>query len=118
VLIVDDDATVLERRATARAMGLPCARGAVGRRSIRSRTPDGIDPGRDRRRLSACRRATGIEAIATIRVMLGKAVPGLLVTGSTSPDVLGAARTAGFPLLHKPLAPAKHRAALTHLVRR
>jgi two-component system, sensor histidine kinase len=40
------------------------------------------------------------------------------VTGATSPDVLGAARAGGFPLLHKPLAPAKLRAALTQLVRR
>jgi CheY-like chemotaxis protein len=62
--------------------------------------------------------ATGIEAISAIRIMLGRSVPALLLTGSTSPEPLGAARAGGFPLLRKPLAPAKLRAALTQLVRR
>src|SRR5262249_44858945 len=57
--------------------------------------------------------ATGIEAIAAIRVMLGRAVPAVLVTGATSPDALGAARAGGVPPLHKPPAPAQLRAAPT-----
>jgi two-component system, sensor histidine kinase len=61
--------------------------------------------------------ATGIEAISAIRIMLGRSVPALLLTGSTS-QALGAARAGGFPLLRKPVAPAKLRAALTQLVRR
>lgn len=62
--------------------------------------------------------ATGIEAIASIRATLGRAVPALLVTGATSPDVLGAVRASGLPVLRKPIAPAKLRAALTQLLRR
>lgn len=62
--------------------------------------------------------ATGLEAIAAIRATLGRTVPALLVTGATSSDVLGTLRASGLPLLTKPIAPAKLRAALTQLLRR
>src|SRR5262245_1893805 len=62
--------------------------------------------------------ASGIEAIASIRKTLGRTVPALVVTGTTSPDVLGAARATGLPVLSEPIAPAKLRAALTQLLRR
>ncbi len=62
--------------------------------------------------------ATGIDVIASIRATLGRPVPALLVTGTASPAVLGALRSSGLPVLRKPIAPAKLRAALTQLVRR
>ncbi len=62
--------------------------------------------------------ATGIDAIASIRATLGTSGPALLVSGTTSPDVLGLARASGLPMLRKPITPAKLRAALTQLVRR
>jgi signal transduction histidine kinase/CheY-like chemotaxis protein len=62
--------------------------------------------------------ASGIEAIASIRKTLGRTVPALVVTGATSAEVLGAVRATGLPVLHRPIAPAKLRAALTQLLRR
>jgi signal transduction histidine kinase/CheY-like chemotaxis protein len=119
VLIVDDDSTVLDatrqqlERWGCRVRAAPSAAEACDPDRLSAAAPDVIvadyqlDGG-----------ATGVEAIAAIRVMLGRSVPALLLTGSTSPEALGAARAGGFPLLRKPLAPAKLRAALTQLVRR
>lgn len=50
---------------------------------------------------------TGIEAIATLRALLGDALPALLITGDTAPDRLREALASGIPLLHKPVAPSQ-----------
>ncbi len=52
----------------------------------------------------------GAEAIATLRNMLGKDLPALLITGDTAPERLREAQSSGVPLLHKPVtASALHR---------
>jgi signal transduction histidine kinase/CheY-like chemotaxis protein len=58
----------------------------------------------------------GIEVINRLRQKYGHAIPGILVTGDTAPDTILRISQAGFPLLHKPLRPAKLRALLTHLI--
>ncbi|MDA8127265.1 MAG: ATP-binding protein [Betaproteobacteria bacterium] len=58
----------------------------------------------------------GIEVIARLRQTLGRDIPAILVTGDTAPDTILRISKAGFPLLHKPLRPAKLRALLTHLI--
>jgi two-component system, sensor histidine kinase len=119
VLVVDDDVTVLDatrqqlERWGCRVRAAPSAVEACDPERLAAASPDVIVAD-----YQLAGGATGIEAIAAIRVMLGRPVPAVLVTGATSPDALGAARAGGFPLLHKPLAPAKLRAALTQLVRR
>ena len=119
VLVVDDDVTVLDatrrqlERWGCRVRAAPSAVEACDPERLAASSPDVIVAD-----YQLAGGATGIEAIAAIRVMLGRPVPAVLVTGATSPDALGAARAGGFPLLHKPLAPAKLRAALTQLVRR
>jgi CheY-like chemotaxis protein len=119
VLVVDDDATVLDatrqqlERWGCHVRAAPSAVEACDPERLAASSPDVIVAD-----YQLAGGATGIEAIAAIRVMLGRPVPAVLVTGATSPDALGAARAGGFPLLHKPLAPAKLRAALTQLVRR
>jgi len=50
---------------------------------------------------------TGIEAIATLRHLLGDALPALLITGDTAPERLREARASGIPLLHKPVSPSQ-----------
>jgi CheY-like chemotaxis protein/anti-sigma regulatory factor (Ser/Thr protein kinase) len=50
-------------------------------------------------------RRTGIEAIASIRAVLGKQLPALLITGDTAPLRLREAQASGIPLLHKPVSP-------------
>ena len=58
----------------------------------------------------------GIEVIARLRQKFGCDIPAILVTGDTAPDTIQRISRAGFPLLHKPLRPAKLRALLTHLI--
>ena len=59
---------------------------------------------------------TGIGAIAALRRRYGPTLPALLVTGDTSQETLNAASTAGLLMLHKPIRPARLRAALSSLL--
>ncbi|MFO7541762.1 MAG: hybrid sensor histidine kinase/response regulator [Thiobacillus sp.] len=58
----------------------------------------------------------GVDVIARLRRQYGAAIPAILVTGDTAPNTIRRINLAGFPLLHKPLRPAKLRALLTHLI--
>jgi len=58
----------------------------------------------------------GIEVITRLRQKYDRNIPAILVTGDTAPDTILRISQAGFPLLHKPLRPAKLRALLTHLI--
>jgi signal transduction histidine kinase/CheY-like chemotaxis protein len=58
----------------------------------------------------------GIEVITRLRQKYGRDIPAIVVTGDTAPDTIQRITHAGFPLLHKPLRPAKLRALLTHLI--
>jgi signal transduction histidine kinase/CheY-like chemotaxis protein len=58
----------------------------------------------------------GIEVVRRLRQKFGRDIPAILVTGDTAPDTIRCITQAGFPLLHKPLRPAKLRALLTHLI--
>ena len=55
----------------------------------------------------------GIVAIAAFRRLYGANLPALLVTGDTSQAALRAAEAEGLIMLHKPIKPARLRAALT-----
>jgi signal transduction histidine kinase/CheY-like chemotaxis protein len=59
---------------------------------------------------------SGIEVISCVRAACGKSIPALLISGDTSPKLVRAAESAGYPLLHKPVRPAKLRALVTHLL--
>jgi CheY-like chemotaxis protein len=60
---------------------------------------------------------SGLDAIARLQAAVGALVPAILVTGETAPEQLRAV-IGGYPILHKPLAPPKLRAAVTGLLRR
>lgn len=55
---------------------------------------------------------TGIDVIEHLRLQLDRVVPAILITGDTAPDRLQQAQDSGLILLHKPLKPAKLRAAI------
>jgi signal transduction histidine kinase/ActR/RegA family two-component response regulator len=59
---------------------------------------------------------TGFDVIAAVRRHSDRAVPAVVVTGNTDPDAVAAIRAHGFPLLSKPVAPARLRAALAELI--
>lgn len=58
----------------------------------------------------------GIDAIAAFRRLYGPTLPALLVTGDTSTAALQAAKAEGLIMLHKPIKPARLRAALTEAI--
>ena len=58
----------------------------------------------------------GMDAIAALRERYGSQLPALLITGDTSQATLQAAREAKLIMLHKPIKPARLRAALTKLI--
>jgi CheY-like chemotaxis protein/anti-sigma regulatory factor (Ser/Thr protein kinase) len=58
---------------------------------------------------------TGIDVIQTLRKQLDTNTPALLITGDTAPDRLQQAQKSDLLLLHKPVQPAKLRAALNLL---
>jgi CheY-like chemotaxis protein len=59
---------------------------------------------------------SGLEAVAILQKVLRRYVPALVITGDTAPDRLREAEASGYPLLHKPVHPAKLRSALHHLL--
>jgi len=58
----------------------------------------------------------GLAVITRLRQKFGREIPAIVVTGDTAPETILRISRAGFPLLHKPLRPAKLRALLTHLI--
>ncbi|MBS1211004.1 MAG: hybrid sensor histidine kinase/response regulator [Proteobacteria bacterium] len=59
---------------------------------------------------------TGLDIIADLRARFGADLPALLLSGDTGPETLRLATAQRVPLLHKPVRPAKLRAALAHLL--
>ncbi|MNW03871.1 hypothetical protein D3C71_1998680 [compost metagenome] len=55
---------------------------------------------------------TGADAIRHLRDAFGLAVPGIILTGDTSPERIREASRSGFFLLHKPIAPPDLAAAV------
>jgi two-component system, sensor histidine kinase len=58
----------------------------------------------------------GLDVIAQLRRQFGRDIPAIVITGDTAPDTIQRIKQAGFPVLNKPLHPAKLRALLTHLL--
>ncbi len=52
---------------------------------------------------------TGVETIQLIAEIVGRRVPGIILTGDTGPDRLREAKQSGCVLLHKPFAPERLR---------
>ncbi len=59
---------------------------------------------------------SGIDVARSLQKRLGYAVCVLIVTGDTGPERLQEAEASGFPLLHKPVQPAKLRSTLQYLL--
>ncbi|HEX8989563.1 MAG TPA: hybrid sensor histidine kinase/response regulator [Rhodocyclaceae bacterium] len=56
--------------------------------------------------------ATGIEVLDWLRAHVAANLPGIIITGDIGADRLQEVRMSGYPLLHKPVSPAKLRAVL------
>ncbi|MFD1331217.1 ATP-binding protein [Methylopila musalis] len=62
------------------------------------------------------RTTTGLEVIETVRGMLGTKIPACIITADAEPTVLERVRTAGVPLLIKPVSPPRLRVMMHHLL--
>jgi len=60
----------------------------------------------------------GVAAVRRLRDALGSCIPGLLVSGDTTPHADTMARAAGFTLLPKPVVPDALQALATALIAR
>ena len=58
--------------------------------------------------------ASGLDAILHLEAVFGAQVPAVVFTGDTQPERLREANDIGYPLLYKPLAPMRLRAALSN----
>ncbi|MEW6676877.1 MAG: hybrid sensor histidine kinase/response regulator [Pseudomonadota bacterium] len=116
VAFIDDDSSILEAMVEVfDHWGVALAAGESGAQVCREleelgRRPDVI--------LSDYRLKdgeTGIDAIRTLHAAFGP-VPAALLTGDTASETINEIGKTGFPVLHKPLKPAKLRAFLSHLL--
>ena len=55
--------------------------------------------------------------IDALRRTFSAEIPAFLVSGDTSPELLGQARASGYHLLHKPVDPMKLRAMVSYVLR-
>ena len=118
VVVIDDDALALEgmggilRSWGCDVIAVESAEAALAKLAAQRLSPDLI--------ISDYRLANediGIEAIGRMRNALGGAIPVLLISGDTTPDLLRAARASGYHLLHKPVAPMRLRAICNQLLK-
>lgn len=118
ILILDDDSAVLEAmEGLLQRWGCAVIR-AASLEEAREKLKTGLPPPellivdyRLRGDLS------GLEVVEILQKNLRRYVPTLVITGDTSPDHLREAEASGYPLLHKPVQPAKLRGVLRHLIR-
>lgn len=57
---------------------------------------------------------TGVEAIDHLRERFGASLPGVLITGDTSPEKISLVEKSGYELLQKPVRPAHLRTVIFH----
>ena len=113
VVVIDDDALVLEGTAgLLRSWGCRVVTAASHEAALseiirRGQRPDLIVSDYH---LSGGK--TGIEVIERLRAAFGMLIPAFLISGDIAPERLRHARTCGYQLLHKPLAPMTLRAML------
>lgn len=113
VAIVDDDPLVLSAMESLLAswgcdvVAAPDLRFALARFEALDKAPQAIIS--DHR---LARGATGVSVIRGLRQRFGLELPAALITGDTGADALGMAEREGFPVLHKPVRPARLRALL------
>ncbi|WP_451983795.1 ATP-binding protein [Azospirillum endophyticum] len=61
-------------------------------------------------------RLTGVQTVAKVSERLGRAVPGLILTGDTAPERIREAIATGCRLLHKPVSPEDLRDAIAAIL--
>jgi CheY-like chemotaxis protein len=117
VLCVDNDASILD--------GMEALLGQWGVSVLKARTADEALAAAERSELDAVlvdyHLGDGIDGLALLQRLKDgqeRALPGGLITADHGADIAFAARSNGYPLLHKPIRPAALRALLAAARRR
>ena len=59
---------------------------------------------------------SGLDVVTEVQLICGYRLRSILISGDTTRDALALARSAGLPLLHKPVRPAKLRALMQRML--
>ena len=114
VLVVDDEAAVREAMVDALAAWGCQGSAFAGAPDV---PPDASPPDAMIVDYRLAGGTDGLAAIAELRARFGRAIPALLVSGESSVAGIARIRASGIPLLHKPVPPARLRAALQFVLR-
>jgi CheY-like chemotaxis protein len=116
VLVIDDDADVrTAMQTTLESWGCEVATAASGNEALARFTESGAHPPHvviSDYRLSGTE--TGIQALGQLRALSPQGWFGVVVTGDIAPEVAEAARRYDYPVMRKPVPPARLRALLAH----
>lgn len=117
VLVLDDDAAVLSAmRSMLERWGCDVRTAASPQEAEALFAQDGEVPDLLVVDYRLRQHASGIETIAMLYALYGRPVPALVITGDTAPERLREAQLSGYPLLHKPVKPARLRTAMRQLL--
>lgn len=117
VLILDDDRTVLEATSGLLERWGCTVITAVSLEEAQAKVEASVSPP-ELLIVDYCLRGqlSGLEAVALLHRAMNRYVPALVITGDTAPDCLWKAAASGYPLLHKPVQPAKLRSIVRYLI--
>lgn len=118
VLIVDDDALVLESTSTILASWGCSVSSASSLADVQKMLDEGVEWDLVISDYQLGVDVTGIDVISAVRMVHNKdeITPCILISGDTSPAVLKLASVSGHHLLHKPVKPAKLRSLVLYLI--
>ncbi len=116
VLLVDDEPVVLRGMAAVLEICGVTPHTAESREQALDHLRGGLDPVAIIADFRLRNGETGIQVIEQGRQLLGKAVPGLIITGDTAPDLVARFSECGVPVLHKPVGLAELLTKLDDLI--
>ncbi len=115
VLVVDDDPLVLSgNRALLEELGCEVTTVGDGRSALVALSARAGKPVLVLCDLWLSDNENGIELLGQMSALTGTPISGILISGDTQAESIAAAKVAGYPLLHKPVSPAKLRAVVMH----
>ncbi|WP_449230620.1 PAS domain-containing protein [Azospirillum doebereinerae] len=106
VLVIDDEAIILlGLKAMLEGWGYDVLTAKSGDQALERLRADGRRPQIVLADYQLQQGRTGPEALVAVQGMVGKDVPGIILTGDTAPERLREAERNGFQILHKPVYP-------------
>jgi len=106
VLVIDDEAIILlGLKAMLEGWGYDVLTAKSGDQALERLRADGRCPQIVLADYQLQQGRTGPEALVAVQGLVGKEVPGIILTGDTAPERLREAERSGFRILHKPVFP-------------